>query len=341
MEYLKDTSNLPLISVIIPAFNVEKLIEKCLMSVENQTYPKDKLQIIAVDDGSTDSTGKIIDDLAKKYDNITAIHKENGGSSSARNKGLEIAKGMYISFVDSDDYIEKDMIEILVDAAIRNDYIQIVQIGRDEIAKDGTKLPPVVEVPDWETYYTPMGFLKGLLLHEQDSSFCTKLVDKKLFDYMKFPEGMLNEDFYLLYHFLGRCGGVIVTTKVGYHVYYRSGSNSRKNDTDKDYFPQVFTDIVKNSDDVLKFVEGNFSMLIPQAKRFALVQRLDYLLHIPISQMTKDNEFYMSVAKYVKDNKKEIKENEDLSKRQRLYLLLFTHNPRTIRKIHAFIRGIK
>lgn len=339
----------PRITVIIPAYNIENLITRCVESVVNQTYPKDLTQILVVDDGSTDNTGKVIDELAAKYDNVTALHEENGGSSKARNYALSKATGDFIGFVDSDDYVEPDMYEKLVDAIIRNNAL-MAQTGRDEIAEDGSKLPNVVEIPQWETIYTDKGFLKELLMHKGDASFCTKLTSRKLFDIDEaeddkkvrrlFPEGVLNEDFWLLYHMLPDAGEVVVTTDTGYHVFYRTGSNTRKKATDKDYFPRVFTDIVVNSDEVTAFAKEKYPDLAEYTMRFSLVQRLDYLLHIPISKMTKDNAFYQDVSRFVKVHKKEIKTNPYLSRRQRLYLYLFTGNPRTVRIIHAKLRGL-
>lgn len=382
----------PKITVIIPAYNIENLITRCVESVVKQTYPEELIQILVVDDGSTDDTGRIIDELAEKYSNVTALHEPNGGSSRARNYALSKAEGDYIGFVDSDDYISPFMYEKLVDALIRNNAL-MAQTGRDEIAEDGSRLPDVVQVPEWETIYTDKGFLKELLMHRGDASFCTKLTSRKLFDIDEavrrfcgssedssfshvaentvdnknvnednvnegtvnegtlnkdtmnrevrlFPEGVLNEDFWLLYHMLPDAGEVVVTTDTGYHVYYRSGSNSRKKATDKDYFPPVFTDIVVNADDVTSFAKDRYPDLAEYTMRFSLVQRLDYLLHIPISKMTDDNGFYQGVCRFVKEHKAEIKDNPYLSRRQRLYLRLFTHNPRIIRKMHAFVRRI-
>lgn len=106
-----------LISVIIPAYNIEQYIERCLESVCGQTYSR--LEIIVIDDGSSDSTGNIIDELARKDSRIITIHKENGGVSAARNTGLDIAKGDYIGFVDGDDIIESDMYELLLRNALK------------------------------------------------------------------------------------------------------------------------------------------------------------------------------------------------------------------------------
>ena len=102
-----------LVSVIIPAYNIEDYIGRCLDSIISQTYKN--LEIIVVDDGSRDYTGEILDNYAKKDRRIKVIHKENGGVSSARNKGIEAAEGDYIGFIDGDDLIEPEMYKTLVD----------------------------------------------------------------------------------------------------------------------------------------------------------------------------------------------------------------------------------
>ena len=105
-----------LISIIIPVYNVEQYLNQCIDSIVNQTYKN--LEIILVDDGSTDNSSRICDEYALQDKRIKVIHKENGGVSSARNFGLNIAKGEYIGFVDSDDFIERDMYEILIKTLI-------------------------------------------------------------------------------------------------------------------------------------------------------------------------------------------------------------------------------
>ncbi len=107
-----------LVSIVVPIYNVEKYLNDCVDSVLNQTYQN--LEIILVDDGATDSSGKICDEYAKKDKRIKVIHKENGGLSDARNKGLEMVSGDYVYFLDSDDYLANDCIEILLNA-IKNE----------------------------------------------------------------------------------------------------------------------------------------------------------------------------------------------------------------------------
>ncbi len=105
----------PVLSVIIPCYNVEKYLDRCLRSIVNQTY--ENLEIILVDDGSPDSSGRLCDDWAARDRRIKVAHKQNGGLGFARNSGLEIATGDYIAFVDSDDYIDLSMYEKLMDKA--------------------------------------------------------------------------------------------------------------------------------------------------------------------------------------------------------------------------------
>ena len=328
------------ITIIIPAYNTETLVKKCVTSVLNQDYPAELLEVIAVDDGSTDGTGTVLDELAKDYTNLTVIHKENGGSSSARNVGLKAATGDYVGFVDSDDFVSKEMYSAMMEAAISYD-ADMVQASRDEIAEDGTKLPDVVIPPEKVIEVSPKEHLKTLLMHTGDASFCTKLTKRSLFtEDMRFPEGELNEDFYLMIHMLEKVNRLVILPRQFYHVFYRTGSNSRKTKEDKDYFPPVFTDIVRNSDVVLDLVKKNHPTLTEVAERFGYVQRLDYLLHIPISKMTNDNEFYQSVVSYIRKNMAGIKSNQYLTKKQKTYLKVLAPAPKLVRKIHATLRGL-
>lgn len=132
---MTNTENINLlISVIVPIFNVEQYLPKCLNSIINQTYKN--IEIILINDGSTDSSGKICDEYEKKDKRIKVIHKENGGVSEARNVGIKISKGRYITFIDADDWIEKDyfgivnnfLLEYTPDMLINN-YIKVDNNG--------------------------------------------------------------------------------------------------------------------------------------------------------------------------------------------------------------------
>lgn len=163
------------VSIILPVYNVEKYIEKCLESLVNQTY--ENIEIIVINDGSPDKSQKIIDKYAKKYKKIKPLIKENGGVSSARNYGLEKATGDYIMFVDGDDYVSQDIVSKLVDVTIK-EKCDITSSDIIKFYKDGTT-----------TYYkTNQEYsndnIKNYIIG--DSGPCAKLFKKELFNNIKF-----------------------------------------------------------------------------------------------------------------------------------------------------------
>ncbi|MDE5747204.1 MAG: glycosyltransferase, partial [Acetatifactor sp.] len=237
-EY-RETAQTPLISVIVPVYNIMDCLPRCVQSLREQSYGN--LEILLVDDGSTDGTGQLCDRLAAQDERIRVLHKENGGTSSARNLGIEAARGEFLGFVDSDDYVEPDMYMQLYQAAEgREDWL--VQVGRDEVDEQGRQLPSICEIPEREQTYSAVDFLWELLLHKGDCSFCTKLVPRRLLGEDRFPEKQLNEDFHLMIRLLQRTEGVVSLPVCGYHVFYRLGSHTRKKGEND--FSRVFADNV-------------------------------------------------------------------------------------------------
>lgn len=244
----------PLISVIVPVYNIIPYLPRCVESLRTQTY--ENLEILLIDDGSTDETPALCDRLATEDERIRVFHKKNGGPSSARNFGLQQAGGEYVGFVDSDDYVDADMYERLY-GAIEKTGMPVAQVGRDEIDKDGNILPNICEPVATEQVIPAEGFLKELLMHRGDCSFCTKLLRKDLFTIEQFPVGALNEDFHLLVKMLTReesaVPGIACIPGQAYHVFYRPDSNTR----DKNRFSRVFADNIDNADMVLALVYKN------------------------------------------------------------------------------------
>ena len=306
-------------------------LPRCVESIRSQTYSN--LEILLVDDGSDDGTEKLVDELAGTDDRIRVFHKPNGGSSSARNLGICKASGSYLGFVDSDDYIEPQMYERLM-GCIRENKVRMAQVSRDEIDAGGRRLPNVCEPPREAYVCGGESFMRELLLHRGDCSFCTKLTDKALFDRHQFPEGALNEDFHLLVEMLGEIDGIAVAPEQYYHVFYRIGSNTRKKT--KQEFSRVFMDIVDNADMAERTVKEKYPALKKEAVRFGLYQRLDYMLHIPVERMKKEDVFYQSVKRYLRKHIWDTIENPFLSKKNKAYLLLLTAAPKTVRQIHAW-----
>lgn len=326
-------SNLPLITVIVPAYNVARYLPRCVRSIQAQTYRN--LEILLVNDGSTDETGALCDELAGEDSRIRVFHKENGGTSRARNLALSMARGEYVGFVDSDDYISPDMYERLLDA-IKAFEVKAAQIGRDEIGEDGRRLPDICEPPAEAVVIGNERFMEELLLHRGDCSFCTKLVRRELFPTPAFPPGKLNEDFHLLVKMLPGIGDIVSIPGQEYHVFYRTGSNSRR--AEREDFSRVYADCVDNADMAADMAEREYPRLRKTAFRFGVFQRLEYLLHIPVSQMRRDNREYRKIVKFMRKNWMKSMGNPILTGKNKAYHTLFALAPRGVRKLHARLR---
>ncbi len=323
----------PLISIIVPVYNIFEYLPRCVHSITAQTY--ENLEILLVDDGSTDGTDKLCDELAKEDSRIKVFHKENGGSSSARNLGIAKAHGEYLGFVDSDDFVEPDMYERLYAEIVKYN-AKMAQIGRDEIDEQGNKLPNICEPPAEDEFVGKEDFLKELLMHRGDCSFCTKLIHRELFQDREFPVGKLNEDFHLMIELLADMDGLVSLTGQAYHVFYRIGSNSRKES--REHFSRVYADSVENAEWVWHLVKLKYPKLRPIALRFGVFQRLEYLLHIPISQMNSENREYKSIVHWMRKYWFRGIINPVLTGKNKVYHTLFAIAPRGIREIHKQIK---
>lgn len=181
-----------LVSIIIPVYNVEKYLDKCMESVVKQTYSE--LEIILVDDGSTDDSGIICEQWKNKDNRIKVIHQGNGGLAHARNEGMKLATGQYVLFVDSDDWIDLDMVEILVQGCVKNDTEIAVcryrKIYKDHIEDNGTSESFVCSGKEALNYH--------IFEREKQYCFCyavwNKLYKKELIEGIEFPKGMHFED---------------------------------------------------------------------------------------------------------------------------------------------------
>lgn len=327
--------NNSLISIIVPVYNIKEYLPRCVDSLCAQTYQN--IEIILVDDGSTDGTSLLCDELAKKDERIRVFHKENGGSSSARNLGIANSKGEYLGFVDSDDYVDPIMYEELYKGMMEFQ-ADISQIGRDEIDIQGNLMPNICEPPTEKVFIPSKEFLIELLMHRGDCSFCTKLIKKELFENLHFPQGELNEDFKLLVQMLSNVEGIVSLPQQTYHVFYRIGSNTRK--VDKKSFSRVYGDCVANADLVMDMVKIGQPELESVAFRFGIFQRLEYLLHIPVEQMGPMTPQYLEIVKYMRKNWWKSINNPILTKKNKVYHTLFAIAPKTLRVIHKKLKKL-
>ena len=199
----------PLVSVIVPAYNVEAYLETCLDSILNQDYAP--LEIVLVDDGSTDYTGALCDKYARAHPCIRVIHKENGGLSSARNAGIAAARGSYLAFVDSDDLIAPCFISALMNACTASQ-CGIAALRTAQRFNDG-EAPDLVKADGHALPYTTEpseAYLAQILRHQADMGAQFRLYSSEVFALERFTEGILFEDFDLVYRALRQVERVAV-----------------------------------------------------------------------------------------------------------------------------------
>ena len=226
-----------LISIIIPVYNVEKYLERCIESVISQTYKN--LEIILVDDGSTDSSGKLCDEFAQKDDRIKVIHKKNGGISDARNVGIEQVTGKYVGFADSDDYLEKDMIETLYNLSVKHDadisIVSYYEMYNNKLisVRDSGKLEILDRVEA----------IRELLIDTKIQSYAwNKLFKRELFEGLEFPKGRNFEDIATTLLLFEKSEKVVLLEKPKYYYLRRDNSivGTRNAKTYLDYLDVIY-----------------------------------------------------------------------------------------------------
>lgn len=235
-----------LISVIVPVYKVEKYLSKCIDSIINQTYKN--LEIILIDDGSPDECPKICDEYSKKDNRIKVIHKQNGGLSDARNFGIDESKGDYITFIDSDDYIDSDYIELLYkllkennsDISICNPKY-IYENNTEKINEDKKVDKKQIEV------YTKYEAIETMLYQKEfDTSAWGKLYKSELLQNIRFPKGKMYEDLDTIYKIFLNADKITYTNLKKYFYLQRETSIMGKPFNIKDM------DIIDIADDMYK-----------------------------------------------------------------------------------------
>ncbi len=294
-----------LVSVIVPIYNVEKYLKKCLDSIIKQTYTN--LEIILIDDGSSDRCGEICDIYAQKDSRILVIHKENGGVSEARNKGIDRSIGRYIVFVDADDYIEEDMIEKLYCAVLKYDadiaccaqFIETkkkrkIQNNGSEFCENGEQI------------------LGRMLLFDQiDTGPCAKIYGSHLFASIRYPIKRRYEDMGTIYKLFAASEKIVHISYVGYHYVMHNESFMHKK------FHSEHFDSLYFSKEIHEFICKKYPALAKKSESY-------YFLAITsILQKIKGSDNFVEYKKEYKEIKK-----------------IFHKNMRTILKNH-YIPTIK
>lgn len=257
------------ISVIVPVYNVEPYLARCVDSILAQSYKS--LEVILVDDGSRDRCGAICDEYAAKDSRIKVIHKENGGLSSARNAGIDAATGTYLSFVDSDDWIEPDAYEQM--AVLMETYCAKLVCGGRYDVNGVTGEKKLGLCPEKEECISAEELVGRIFLWDGcDSSACDKLYHRSLFETFRYPEGKVCEDVPTTYKIVLQAGRAVLWDKPMYNYYHRPGSiSTSKTITEKTFhFSQHTAEIYPD-------IRENHPKIEPQA-RYLRVRSLSHIL---------------------------------------------------------------
>ena len=256
-----------MVSVIVPVYNGEQYVLSCCEMLQKQTIGT--VEIVFVNDGSTDNSAKIIDECALKYENVKSIHQKNKGVSVARNVGIEAATGDYIGFVDVDDQIDDDMYEVL--------YCHITKNNLDLISMERVGQPGELKI-----YDNKLDCVGSLLHTEMNMSVCNKLIRKSLFHTSVFPEGKrIHEDLFATYTMLKRSERVGIINIDKYHYIQREGSSSRALVFNEKYF-----DAIDIADLIYQDMNDNYSELsvyneARKANTYLRISKIYYLRKAP------------------------------------------------------------
>lgn len=302
-----------MISVIVPVYNVEKYLEKCVESICNQTYQD--LEIILIDDGATDNSGKICDELAKQDERIVVIHQKNAGQASARNAGLEIFKGDYLAFVDSDDTIEANMFEILLtimekpdcDIAICGHRIVRKNEIRNETFKESQE--QVLDIDElWEEIFGKL-----------NNAVWNKLYKRELIGDNRFPVDLIHgEDLIFNLNYLKKCIGGRVNRIPCYNYLKRENSVTTALFSEKKLME------ISSKDRALEIVKQNKMSQIPNAQKYCFRARMNVMRAIFRAGVEKK---YISIVEecreYVQENYTNVKRN--LRKKEQIEYYMNTY----------------
>lgn len=304
------------VSVIVPVYNVEKYLEKCLESLVKQTLKE--IEIIVVNDGTKDNSQEIIDKYSNKYKNIKAYKKKNGGLSSARNYGLKYAKGEYVAFVDSDDYVEYDMYEKMYNKAIENNFDIVVCDLKYVYENKSTGAYSNIT-----TDISTSEEIKKSMLNIYPAAW-NKIYKKSLFqNSVLFKEKVWYEDVEFLYRLYPYIKSIGVVKKQLYNYVQREGAIT------KTFDERVFN-YVDNWNGIIDFYKkNNFYSEYKEELEFCYVRYL-YATFIKTASNFKDKKMYEKAVKTAIENVREhfpnYKKNKYFYKSLKgLYLLTFSN----------------
>ena len=270
-----------LITVIIPVYNKEKYIKKTMDSIMNQTYKN--LEIIIINDGSTDNSRNVCEEFARKDKRIILINTENHGAGHARNLGIKRAKGKYISFIDADDYIDKDYYKILYNMIVQNNadmaecrYLRVAENEDKTVAQRSGTCRVISNIEELKILYG-----KDIEKYTNAVIMCNKLFKSELLDDTYYPENRKIDDEFITYKLIYKSKKIAVTDDILY--YYVQGNDSVMRN---DFKEKRVIDTIDVYDEVYEFVKKN---QIEELYDLVLIRYIFYCLEL-IQKTKKSND---------------------------------------------------
>lgn len=317
----------PKISIIVPIYNVEKYLNKCIKSILSQEF-KD-FEVILVNDGSPDNCSEICDDYLLIDNRVKVIHKANGGLSSARNAGLEIAKGDYIGFVDSDDWISKDMYKVLYNLCLEND-CEIAECCYKKVYSEENIEEMKVE------YDTKILSNLEVLEEMYKGGFAgstvswNKLYKKELFKDVRFPQGKLNEDQFTTYKLYYKSKNIVAINRCMYY-YYQSNESITRGE-----FSIKRLDAIEALEDTRNFYKENKlnDLILWHDTLYSFILIKYYF--ILLEEGKQYDELRKKIKSYYRKLNRDFIKNPYINIKSKYLLKIFNVSP----KIYSIIRGM-
>lgn len=302
-----------LVSVIVPVYNVEGYLEKCVDSILTQTYSY--FELILVDDGSKDGSGKLCDLLAAKDSRIICIHKENGGLSSARNAALDVCKGEYITYVDSDDMISPNALELMLEYA--NKCEADIVVTRYPISfSDDTVAPETAVVKRVKTL-AELGATQEIICKSTRWEAWGHLFKRSLWEDLRFPDGKIYEDFATTPYVFAKAKRTTFIDTAVYYYFQRSGSIMRKSES------KVSLDLCTIAQELISYfkmtvTDGGALANICSGVLMELCSRTD----LAAKNINNNREFVSVARKILRTNVRYVLKSNYYSLKQKIYYLM-------------------
>lgn len=315
------------VSIIVPIYNVEKYLPKCIESIIVQTYTN--LEIILVNDGSPDNSRIICDEYSKKDHRIKVINKENGGLSDARNTGLDVATGDYISFIDSDDYIHEEYCETLLnllkkfDADIAQcEFLKVYEKGINNFNIETCAVEQKI------TVLSNKDVLNNLYNEHYISTVVVwnKLYKRELFEQIRFPKGKVHEDEYTTYKVLFGTKKVVCTSKQ-MNFYLQRPDSIMGNDNGNGFYTKLLDKLGAYQEQIVFYGDKKLFDLENKAKISFESLLKSSMIEVSKSNLDNKNEIFHYLIIFYKKNNFINSDNMTISFKKKARILLFKYSP--------------